>query len=98
MLLEIGLWKRASAVNCHRKGFQYAAGGPLKVQSAFMEFPGSNLAHLAREDYAGATKFCLTFEPPKSSEDSRASTLKSLRENVISTLKEARHGMPITGQ
>lgn len=96
MLLEIGLWKRASAADPHRKGFQLSAAA--QVQSAFMDLAGSNLAHRAGEAYTRATKFCLTFEPPKNSENSSASTLKTLRENVVATLEEARNGMPTTEQ
>ena len=98
MLLEIGLWKRASAADPRRKEFQHVAANGAEVQSAFVELAGNNLAHRAGEAYARATKFCLTFEPPKSSENSSASTLKALRENVVATLEEARNGMPTTEQ
>lgn len=63
-----------------------------------MDLAGSNLAHRAGEAYARATKFYLTFESPKNSENSSTSTLKTLRENIIATLEEARNDMLITKQ
>lgn len=63
-----------------------------------MNLAGSNLAHRTGKAYVRVIKFYLTFESPKNLENSSTSTLKTLRENIIATLEEARNDILITKQ